>query len=144
MHMSIFDLRPPLVGEGDLAKALQDRLEAVERRAGIKARLELQGNLVLPARIQEELFHVTREALNKSLKHSGANSVVVSLKACENEIELSIEDNGAGFDLHAAHSKGMGIGTMRERVERLGGEFEITSTPGKGSKVLIQLMLDGE
>jgi PAS domain S-box-containing protein len=144
MRMLIFELRPPLVGEKDLAKALQDRLNAVELRAGVKAQLDVEGTVFLPAQMQEELYHVAKEALNNSLKHSGATSVLVSIQSNDDEIRLSVEDNGKGFDPQANRSGGLGLSTMRERVERLHGSLDIDSSSGRGTKVTVILTINKE
>jgi PAS domain S-box-containing protein len=143
MRLLIFELRPPVLGERDLARALQERLDAVERRAGVSACLEMDADVLLPARMQEELFSVVKEALNNSLKHSRAESVWVKLGVQQNRLELSIEDNGHGFDREEAQRGGMGLTTMRERVERLGGRLEIQSNPGSGTRVVVQLEAAG-
>jgi len=144
MRLLIFELRPPLVGDRDLTKALQDRLEAVERRAGIQAQLNVAGILSLPVQVQEELFNIAREALNNSLKHSGASSVLVTLRSSPSEVQLIIEDNGKGFNLQTNQSAGMGLTTMRDRADRIGGILEIESDSGKGTKVAVKLIIGGD
>jgi len=143
MRLLLFELHPPLVGAEDLSKALSYRLEAVERRAGVMAHLDVRGFVTLPAKTQGDLYRVALEALNNSLKHSGADTVRVVLHSIGDEVRLSIEDNGIGFDAVQNHSAGMGLFTMQERVSQLGGSLEITSTPGKGTKVAVKLKFDG-
>ena len=144
MRMLLFELRPPVQGEINLAKILEDRLEAVERRAGVKAVLEVDENLSFSSEVHEELFRVATEALNNSLKHSGANSVLVKLQFLERGVLMIIEDNGRGFDVRSNRLGGMGLSTMRERVERLGGMLEIGSEPGQGTRVSIKIDFPGE
>ena len=144
MRLLLFQLRPALAGEEDIVKALQNRLDAVERRAGIEAKLELQGTIGLPASVQDELYRVAIEALNNCLKHSGANSVQVNIHANDNGLRLSIKDNGRGFTYDGTRSSGIGLTSMEERVKKLGGTLKIASMPGKGTQILVDLGLSGE
>jgi signal transduction histidine kinase len=139
MRMLLFELRPPQQGEQGLAKALQIRLEAVEQRAGVKAIFEVIETISLVPEIQEELYRVAIEALNNSLKHSGASSVLVKLRILDIGVQMAIEDNGKGFNPAADRSGGMGLNTMKERVSRLGGTLDIRSNPGQGTQVLVSL-----
>ena len=144
MRMLLFEMRPPQIGDQGLAKALQDRLEAVERRAGVNAALEVEEGLVLGPTLQNELYRIASEALNNSLKHSGAGSVAVRLQSLDQGIQMVIEDSGAGFDPQMNQAGGMGLRTMRERVDRLGGELEIWSAPQAGTRVTVLIYSPGE
>lgn len=135
MRLLIHQLRPPILEEVGLVGALQQRLEAVEQRAGIQARLLTEGPVQdLPRTVEEQLFYIAQEALNNALRHAYASQVVVRIRAAGVGIVLSIEDNGVGFDLTAA-SGGLGLTTMRERTERIGGVLSISSVPGQGTTV---------
>jgi signal transduction histidine kinase len=144
MRLLLFELRPPMVGEQDLAKALKNRLEAVERRAGVASQLIVDGTVVLPANIQNDLYYIALEALNNSLKHSGANSIHVLIDSNEHELQLTIEDNGKGFKTDQNQSAGLGLTTMQERVNQLGGHLNLISVPGKGTRVAVKLELKKE
>lgn len=89
----------------------------------------------LPAELTVCLFRVAQEALNNALKYSGAVHVSVTLTGQSDSVALSILDDGAGFDVAAAWGKGIGLATMRERVEAIGGTLMIHSTPGDGTRV---------
>jgi len=88
----------------------------------------------VPEFLKIALFRVMQEALNNIAKHSEADSVRLLLRKVENKIELTVEDNGIGFDPETAE-KGMGLTSMRERTELSGGTFRIESTPGKGTTI---------
>ena len=140
MRLLVHELRPMEIEDQGLEGALQQRLESVEKRAGINAQLQLNGTVQLPASLEYELYRVAQEALNNSLKHSAATSVMVLVTAGDQGILLEIEDNGRGFDTEAVGtSGGMGLTTMRERVENLGGRFNVNSQPGAGTKVRIEV-----
>jgi len=145
MRLLVYELRPlPLEKQG-LAGALQQRLDAVEKRAGIKARLVVEGRLDLPARLEEELYRLVQEALNNALKHAAATSTQVLIRRNGAALELEVADNGRGFDLEAAgDGGGMGMVTMRERAQRLGADLAIDSAPGRGTGVRVRVPIAGE
>lgn len=140
MRLLIHELRPLLLEQEGLAGALQQRLEAVEGRAGIEARLLVEGTDELPGPIEEAFYRIAQEALNNALKHAQATSVIVRLQADDQEAELTVTDNGRGFDLEAGHDKGgLGLSSMRERAENLNGSLELVSAPGQGTTVTVRI-----
>jgi len=143
MRLLVYELRPLVLEEEGLVGALNQRLDAVERRAGIQARLTATGDLDLPTTVEEEVYRVVHEALNNALKHSGAGSVFVSLLGDGEWVQAEIVDDGRGFDVpSAAGGGGVGLASMRERAEVLGGSLEVVSAPGKGTKVLLRVRAD--
>jgi len=81
------------------------------------------------------LYRVLQEALQNVVKHSRASHVVVELQTIENELVLKVRDNGGGFDVEKTGS-GLGLLSMRERLNFVGGRFAITSRRGSGTKVM--------
>ena len=128
MRLLVYELRPlALTGVG-LEGALQQRLDAVEQRSGIEVQLSIEEGLELPRNLEEEFFRIAMEALNNALKHANPTRVTVTLRKEEQRetpcIELSIIDDGVGFDPDAkGDDGGMGLVSMRERIEKLGGEY---------------------
>jgi signal transduction histidine kinase len=140
MRLLIFELRPPVLKREGLAAALQVRLDAVEGRFGMET--EFQGNGVsqLSPDVEEGLYRVAQEALNNILKHARASSVAVSLSQSQEVVTLEIIDNGTGFDPLAARERGgFGLRGMEERAARLGGQLVIDSTPGKGTRIQVEI-----
>jgi signal transduction histidine kinase len=138
MRLLVYELRPLVLKREGLARALQHRLDAVEKRAGIEARLLIDGQVKLPAPIEEGLYRIAQEALNNALKHARATSVTVRIHSEGDIVELEVADNGVGFDPQArADEGGMGLVSMRERAERMGSSLIILSTPGEGTRVKI-------
>ncbi len=140
MRLLVYELRPLALREIGLVGALQQRLDAVERRAGVEAQLHMDENVEIPTRIEEELFRIAMEALNNSLKHADPSTVTVNLRVNDEKditcLELEILDDGKGFDMDALDDKGgMGLVSMQQRIEQLGGELTILSTPGEGTRV---------
>jgi len=142
MRLLVYELRPLALRRAGLVRALQQRLDTVERRAGIEATLTVDGNVELPARLEEELYHIAQEALNNALKHAAATTVAVCIIADERRIALEIRDDGKGLDLSAVSGEGgIGLSSMRERAEKLGGALTITSVPGQGTTVNVTVSL---
>ena len=141
MRLLVHKLRPSLLEKEGLIRALQHRLRAVEGRAGIKNQLIVEGMLKVTAEIEEALFHVVQEALNNALKHAIASEVWVGLEQDQQEgLTLTVRDNGRGFDLEAAaEGSGLGLISMRERVEKLGGTISYQSSIGQGTTVRVWL-----
>jgi signal transduction histidine kinase len=142
MRLLIHKLRPAVLQEEGLARALQQRLKAVEGRSGIEHELFVEGDLALSPRLEEALYHVSQEALNNSLKHARASKVIVRLCRDEGQVVLEVCDNGRGFDPEkAASSTGIGLKSMHERIEACGGSVNLQSTLGAGTTVNVRVPL---
>ena len=143
MRLLLFELRLPVLEREGLAKALQHRLDAVEKRAGVDASLIIENVDRLPVLIEEGLFYIAYEALNNSLKHAAATKTTVTLRALDGLVELQVADNGKGFDVHSMNETGgMGLTNLKERAQKLKAQLEITSIPEKGTSVKIVVHLN--
>lgn len=140
MRLLVHELRPPALEREGLVGALRQRINAVEGRAGIDARLVVEDWVELPASIEEGLYRIAQEALNNALKHSAAQSVTIYLRVAGKQVELEVVDDGAGFDPHSMRdSGGMGLLNMKQRAHKLGGELSIVSAPREGTKVKVSV-----
>jgi signal transduction histidine kinase len=95
------------------------------------------GQGVLPAEVQVAIYRVCQEALNNVAKHAGASMVEIVLKHEDAAIELSIRDDGQGFDPERTTSGHYGLGMMRERAEVVGAVLTVTSQPRQGTEIAI-------
>jgi len=93
----------------------------------------------LPLEIKEGLYRIAQEALNNTIRHAQASRVAIRLQEDSGEIVLSVQDDGVGFDLRDEYPGHMGLHTMRERVEKMGGALHIESAPGRGTRVRVTL-----
>jgi signal transduction histidine kinase len=147
MRLLIFQLRPPALEEVGLAGALQARLQGVEARGGLDAEIRVTGEEFAgrtPLSVQADLYAIVQEALNNCLKHARASHVWVTLEFTENNVRASVRDDGIGFDpRQGAEAGGMGLDTMQERVDRIGGALGIESAPGQGVHVWVEAPLRG-
>ncbi len=105
----------------------------IEKKTGLD-----EGDVSTP--VKTAIYRVTQEALNNVAKYSKANLVRLTLDRKEKKIELTIRDNGIGFDLEQALEQegskhGFGLTSMRERIELSGGSFALESTPGEGTTI---------
>jgi signal transduction histidine kinase len=123
----------------DLIAALRERFDFVENRVGVQTDIITDGILAhIPSEWNENLFWITIEALNNVLKHAQTNKVKVIFRFQDNQLEMEIVDQGAGFDIALLDGGGMGMRTMRERAELLGGQLSVTSSLGHGTSVLLR------
>jgi signal transduction histidine kinase len=138
----IFELRPPALEIDGLAGALRKHAELLSRAHGLPTAVTdgrpAGGAGPSPAG-ERELWRVAEEALSNALRHSAASAVTVTLAADGpgGVTVLTVTDDGVGFDpaARAIAARRLGLISMRERVEALGGTFEIVSAPGRGTTV---------
>jgi signal transduction histidine kinase len=134
------DLRPPALDSVGLNPTLEGFCHdfAQRTRLGVDYQgADLRG---LPEEVNITLYRFLQEAMTNVARHARANEVDVLLQSDAGAIFLSVEDNGRGFDLQTRPSapgrpEGMGLVGMQERVESLGGQLEVESEPGKGTRL---------
>ena len=148
MRLLVYELRPLALSGVGLAGALQQRLDAVERRSGVEVELSADDKIEIPEHIEKELYRIAIEALNNALKHAHPESVKVAIQEVEKLeercIELAISDDGVGFDPdHEENQEGFGLTSMRERIDKLGGKLEIHSGLGAGTQIIACVSLAG-
>ena len=132
----IHELRPVGLQDQGLATALGEAVERWSRQTAIEASTVLKGSPEPAVDVEQALFRVAQEALSNVAKHSQARQVEVTLSRLGDDLVLEVIDDGQGFAPASAMGVGMGLRSMRERMEALGGELEVHSKPGKGTRVL--------
>jgi signal transduction histidine kinase len=146
VHKIIFDLRPSVLDDLGLISAIRwyakNRLEPL----GVKTRVEVTGEeQPLPPQLEITLFRVAQEAMTNIARHAEAKHVFVTVEFQDGTIAFEIEDDGRGFDpaVQAEHPSGLGVGLMgmRERVELLGGKFDLESRPRGGTRIRVEIAL---
>jgi PAS domain S-box-containing protein len=135
MRMLLLELRPAALGEVGLADLLRQLGEATTGRTTLPVTLSIRGKCTAPLDVQVALYRVAQEALNNVVKHSGATKAGIRLYCRENSADLTVSDNGSGFDIQAVSPKSLGLRIMRERVEAVGAKLKIESQAGQGTKV---------
>jgi signal transduction histidine kinase len=146
LHRLVYSLRPPMLGELGLIPTLRWHIRQFETQYPISARFQSTELDAISKDAETVIFRVTQEALTNVARHSQARSVLVSLRTVHDQVTLTVEDNGKGFDPREAlraDSPSFGLLGMRERARQLGGRIIITSSPGKGTRVDLTLPLAG-
>jgi signal transduction histidine kinase len=141
MRLLIHELRPPVLEQEGFVGAVRKRLDAVERRVGVEARLMMDDLVDLPRTLEEELYWIAQEALNNALKHASASKETVRICVEGEVLVLEIADDGQGFELEAANRGGLGLTSMAERARRMGGTLSIQTALGQGTTVKVSVPL---
>jgi signal transduction histidine kinase len=132
MRLLLYELRPADLEQEGLKRAIELRLNAVERRANLQLDVQVDEVVGLSSDQEVELYHIVVEALNNVIKHAAATRVSLQLTQVDGRLHLRIADDGQGFDPTQV-TGGMGLNNIRERVARLGGQFTICNEPGGGT-----------
>jgi signal transduction histidine kinase len=141
----VYALRPPALDELGLVGALRQVASASDTHApdGLLVGVEASDRLPsLPAAVEVAAFRITQEAVTNVVRHARARTCAIRLQLADAALRLSIEDDGVG--LPASRRVGVGLASMRERAEELGGTFTIQPRPGGGTGVQVVLPLPVE
>jgi signal transduction histidine kinase len=141
MEAMIEQLQATPLENTSLVEALKRQCDALGFRTGADVRFDfspLPPAADLPPGTQQNLFRAAQEALANIGRHARATHVTVRLDTIGNDLELTITDDGAGFDPLSTHA-GMGLRNMSARAEEMGGSFRLTSGPGEGTMVRLSV-----
>ena len=135
------DLRPAVLDDGGLLPALSGYAQQFTQRTGVDVALDTaEATRTLAPAIQSSLFRIVQEALTNCAKHAKARHVTIRLATDRGPaILLTIADDGIGFDAEAQSTTGLGLLTMRERAEFLGGRLTIESRRGQGTRIEVEV-----
>ena len=145
MGSSIMRLGEDVPSHFDLGAALPKIISEFEKQSGCRVESRVDGGQLprLPPSVAFQATYIIRETLTNVRKHSGADSVHLTLQGLEDgRVEVTIQDNGRGFDLDSEQQSGwggFGLRFMRERAERVGGSLRVESQPGQGTRVVVSL-----
>ena len=135
----IRDLHRSPLGAKGLAEALESFTDEVGRDSSIRFHRDV-ADIQLPAPIALLVFHIAREGVMNAMKHAQPRDVWIGVREEDDDIVLSLRDNGVGFDTEAPGPEGhFGMAMMRERAQVGGGRFEVESTPGQGTAITVQI-----
>jgi two-component system NarL family sensor kinase len=140
---SVLDLRAaPLEGRS-LAQVLEAMTDQVTTRGNLKAKLDVTGgNRPLPLRVETGLYRIAQEALTNVQRHADATRVLIRLVATPDRVELSIEDDGRGFDPTRVPKGRYGLIGLRERAKLLSGTVKVDSQTGEGTRLMVIVPLE--
>jgi signal transduction histidine kinase len=139
----IADLRPSHLDDLGLAAALRWYAGELQSHSGLRVAVQVEGDLrPISAPVKTALFRVAQEALVNVVKHAQATSAKVNLVFKDDEVALTIEDDGCGFEpgrVEASGRKSWGLMGMEERAHLLGGVFRLESSIGEGTYILVEM-----
>jgi signal transduction histidine kinase len=145
-HRLAIELRPAALDDVGLRAAVRQYAEDWACRAGVAVDFYPTGATArLPGPVETALYRLVQEALTNVLKHAAARRVSVVLHQAADQVHLTVEDDGRGFDPDAAPPPGrLGLLGMRERAAQVGGRVSVESSPGQGAVVVVRIPLTGE
>ncbi|MFZ5631244.1 MAG: sensor histidine kinase [Bacillota bacterium] len=143
----IFDLRPMVLDDLGLVPAVKRYIEDFKTQYGLPVDLVVLGNpRRFPMAVEVALFRVLQECLSNIRKHARANQVMIKVEILPNKINLSIKDDGIGFNLNkvinGGNREGFGLLSMRERTQILKGEISINTAPGQGTLISVSVPIE--
>jgi Na+/proline symporter/two-component sensor histidine kinase len=143
MRAALFQLRPDTLHEEGLVEAIRKRADAITARENVEVRVHGPADrLPITDLAEAELFRVVQEAMHNSVKHASPSRIDVRLgdhPDIEGALLIEVADDGTGFDPDAPHLAGLGLGGMRERMRRIGGQLAIDSRPDGSTTVRLVL-----
>ena len=135
----IFELRPDSIATDGLIAAIERQVAATRARHQLQVEAHLIGEPEVSLDVKEALYRVAQEAMTNAVKHARATTLHLNLERANGNISLIVADDGIGFDTHGEFPGHMGLKSMKERAEKLGGTLTLESAPGAGTRVDIVL-----
>lgn len=143
----ILDLRPTLLDQFGLVAALRSFVKTRFTERELQVEFVERGEPArLPSAVETAVFRTVQEALNNAARHSGARHLRLSLEFCADAVAVCVQDDGIGFDPNQVATSsdprcGLGLVSMQERIDAVGGTFILSTAPGKGTRVCIRVPL---
>jgi len=142
----IFELRPPDLDRDGLCGALRKHVDVLRQLHGVEIGLKIDDTVSAGGDGRDqEVFRIAQEALQNAVKHARAKHVEIRLGRHDGQLALEVSDDGVGFqpDDPELRSRRLGLTSMEERADRLGGRLEIHSAPGRGTEVKLKVAASG-
>lgn len=137
----VWDLRSQALDDNDLPAALSDTARRLTADTRVQAQVEVNGSFrPLGELVEVNLLRIAQEAINNAVKHAQAERILINLRFDSNRVQLSVQDNGRGFDQQSKSGPAdghFGLTSMRERAEQIGGTFSICSNES-GTEVVVE------
>ena len=141
MRSLIFELRPADLESDGLVATLEKHVDVMRRTGRGDVHIEAGAYEPQPMAIEQVLFRIAQESLNNASKHAGASRIDVELAIEDGNVRLTVTDDGDGFDVSDPQIRAhrLGITSMEERADELGGRLRIESAKGKGTRVVLEV-----
>ena len=140
----IRDLEEGKVQEFDLMSEMHSMVNSYEPLGRLAIELIIQSHALtlLTQEEKRELFNISREALSNCIRHAQATRAIIKLNHSRAKIRLAVMDNGIGFSLSEAQSRGYGLPNMETRARKLGGRLHVRSQKGRGTRIVAEFALE--
>jgi signal transduction histidine kinase len=137
----VFELRPGALDSEGLVPTLQKHVDVVRRVSHKEISLSTDGYDRQSSDLEKELFRITQEALSNAVRHADAARIEIDLASGDGRVAVTVTDNGVGFDPSdpQIRTRRLGVTSMEERAEELGGSLSIQSRPGTGTRVRVEV-----
>jgi signal transduction histidine kinase len=142
----VWDLRSQALENNDLPAALTETARRLTAETSVQAQVQVSGTFrPLPPLVESNLLRIGQEAINNAVKHAGADRILINLKFDNKHVQLSVRDDGRGFDADKQTSVNghFGLVGMRERADQIGGALFIRSREGEGTEVTVDVPVSG-
>lgn len=137
MRSLLFELRPSALEAAELGVLLSQLCDVLTGRTQIPVEREIDVKASPPLQVKVAVYRITQEILNNIAKHSDATLVELWLVSNLDQVSLTIRDNGRGFDPEAVTDGRLGLGILRERADEIDARLEVSSAPGKGTRIAV-------
>lgn len=135
MRTLLVELRPAALADTDLGDLLEHQVNAFIARTRLQVGFERSVSHNPPVEVKEAFYRIAQEAFNNIARHAEAAQVRVRLDGEPGKMDLTIQDDGVGFDAQTLEHEGLGLGIMRERARSIGARLEVVSRPGRGTRL---------
>jgi len=137
MRTLLVELRPAALEDADMGDLVGHLVNAFSARTRLTVEFNQNCSSNPPPDIKEMFYRITQEGFNNIAKHADAQKVTITLNCQPGHVNLSIKDDGAGFDPANHRQEGLGLGIIRERAKTLGAEVNIVSKIGQGTEIIV-------
>jgi len=138
----MYDLRPPALAQQGVGPAVESHCQRLAERFGIEITVDWRTSRTLPASHDVAVFRIVQESLQNVVKHAQATQVRVRAVEKDDFLEVSVADNGTGFDaarIHRLDPDRFGLAGMRARAHQIGGTLDVTSAPTQGTTITLRV-----
>lgn len=140
----MYDLRPPALAQQGVGPAVESHCQRLAERFGLEIIVQWETVRPLPSPQDAAVFRIVQESLQNVVKHAQATSVEVRAREVDGSLEVSVSDNGKGFEsgqLHRLDPNRFGLAGMRARAQQIGATLEVSSVPQRGTTVTLRVPL---
>lgn len=138
MRALLLELRPSALTDGKLGELIRQVAMIIAKRSGLALEVRIEGQEPVPAEVHFVVYRVVQEALNNIAHHALASKIEIYFNSDVDRLELSIQDDGLGFDPDEVGPSHLGLSIMKDRIESIGGNIETISQKGQGTLIKVR------